>query len=115
MGANTFEIPLELLKEALAQKIAEQFPPERLDAIASAAIDQRIQRLTLAELAPRLGCTTERQARDKCYKLGITIHKEFGQKAPYVLLKDVEAKNTARSVVVPIKPGMKSTAIGRVA
>ncbi|HEY3898961.1 MAG TPA: hypothetical protein VGM54_10130 [Chthoniobacter sp.] len=102
------------LAELVAARVAAVLTPELIAAIAAAHIDARIKRVTLEEAMPRLGCSNVRQLKDKCRALSIAIRKDLGQKAPYILLADIEARNTARSVVVPLVKSTNGTRIGKV-
>ncbi|MDR3406348.1 MAG: hypothetical protein P4L99_27940 [Chthoniobacter sp.] len=100
------------LNAIVAQRVAEILTDERVAEIASKHINLRIGRLTLAEAAPRLGCKNDRQVKDKCRALGITIYKDLGQKAPYILLADIEANQSKRRVMVPLEASRGGTRIG---
>lgn len=97
----------------VAGRIGEVLTPERLEAIALARIDARIGRLTLEEAAPRLGCSNARQLKDKCRKLRIPIRTDLGQKAPFILLADIEAANQRTLHVATIEGASSGTVIRR--
>jgi hypothetical protein len=112
--STAITITEEQLAALVAARVAEVLTEERIVALAAARIDARIGRLTLAEAMPRLGCGNIRQLKDKCRALKITIYKELGQKCPYILLRDLEARQTARARHVPLVSSISGTRIGRV-
>ena len=114
MDPDAIIITEEDLVDLVAARVAAVLTPDRIEAIAAAQIDARIRRLTLEEAMPRLGCSNVRQLKDKCRRLGIPVRKELGQKSLYILLSDIESRNTARSVTVALVESSRGTRISKV-
>lgn len=114
VSAPALVITHDELLALVAAHVAAVLPPETIATLAADRIDARIGRLTLEEAMPRLGCSNIRQVKDKCRRLGIPIRTELGQKAPFLLIAEIEQANQTRTLQVAPIEHIGGTRIGAV-
>ncbi len=95
----------------VAERIAGELTPERIEALAEKKIAERIGLLTLEQAARHLQCKNVRQLVDFCREHKIPV-EHFGKKKRFIKLAEIERALERRKLAT--FPGTSSTRIARV-